>query len=126
MSISDILHQFATDTQTKTILLLIGADLILGVLAAFKAGTFKLTYVANFARNDLLGKVVPFFAVDALAMVAGSTDVVIPGLDLSIVADGMFVAVTAAMVGSLVSSLTDLGVALPASLGRGTSAADAE
>lgn len=121
MTVDQIIHAVATDSQTQTVLGLILLDLVLGVAAAIKLGTFALSYVANFARNDVLSKAVPFFVVDAFAAVAGSTSIVVDQLDLTNVAHGMFVAVTAAMVGSVVSSLKDLGFdVLPPALGRGT------
>jgi hypothetical protein len=114
VTIAQILHQFVTDKQTQTIVALIVVDLILGVAAALKLGTFRLAYLANFARNDVLGKVAPFLVISAAADVAGGVNIVIPGLDLKNMATGMFVGISAAMVGSILSSLKDLtGAALP-------------
>lgn len=120
MTIDQIVHAVATDSQTTTVAALIVLDLVLGVLAALKTRTFALSYVANFARNDVLGKAVPFFVVDGFSAVAGNASVVVDQVDLTNVAHGMFVAITAAMVGSVVSSLKDLGFdVLPPALGRG-------
>jgi hypothetical protein len=55
VTIADILHRVATDSQTTTVAALIILDLVLGVLAGLKTRTFALSYVANFARNDVLG-----------------------------------------------------------------------
>ena len=121
MSPSQILNQFINDNQTQAILALIVLDLILGVIAAFvnKGQSFALSYLANFMRNDVLSKVVPFFILSAGAIVSGGTDIVIPGFDMDVVVHGAFIAIAAALVGSLISSLTDLGFPLPAILGRG-------
>ena len=112
MSITDILSSFAHDKQLGLVLFLIAADFVLGVLAAFNLGTFRLTYIANFAHNDLLKKVVPWFAVYALDKASHAANIVGP-VDFSQVATAAFVAVVAAMVGSLLSSLNDLGLSLP-------------
>jgi hypothetical protein len=120
MNLGNLLHQFVSDTQFQTVAALIVLDLILGVAAAAKTRTFQVAYLANFARNDVLGKVVPFFVIDSAAIVAGGTNIFIPGVDLTNVAHGMFVLVTAAMVGSLLSSLKDLGFStIPAAAGSG-------
>jgi hypothetical protein len=114
VTIAQILSLFVHDKQSQTILALILVDLILGVAAALKLGTFRLAYLANFARNDVLGKVAPFLVISAAADVAGGVNIVIPGLDLKNMATGMFVGISAAMVGSILSSLKDLtGAALP-------------
>ena len=115
MSITAILASFAHDKQLALVLSLIVADFVLGVLAAFKAGTFRLTYVSNFARNDLLGKVVPWFAVFALDKATSGAGIVGP-VDFSHAATIAFGIVTLAMAGSILSSLADLGISLPAQL----------
>lgn len=120
MTFGQLLHSFVTDDMTTAVLAAIILDLVLGVAAAVKLGSFALGYVANFARNDVLGKVLPFLVIHAAADVAGATDVVIPGLDLDLISQGMFALVMAALVGSVLSSLKDLGFsALPGTLGRG-------
>jgi len=53
-------HAFFEDARVQTLLVLIALDIALGVVASVKAGNFRLSFVADFARNDLLGKVVPF------------------------------------------------------------------
>lgn len=121
MTIAQILSLFVHDKQTQTILALIVVDLVIGVIAAVKLGTFRLTYLANFARNDLLGKVAPFLVLSAAADVAGGFNIVLPGIDLTNIAHGLFVVISAAMVGSILSSLKDLGVtAIPEALGGHT------
>jgi hypothetical protein len=116
MNITEILHSFAGDEQVKAVIILIAADIILGIVAAVvnPGQHFSLTYIANFLRNDVLGKVVPWFALFALGKTSGA-DVL--GVDFSTIADGAFVLVGAALVGSLLSSLSDLGLPIPAELG---------
>ena len=103
-------NAFFEDARVQTVLLLIALDLALGVIAALKVGNFRLSFIADFLRNDVLGKVVPFAVLYAGYKYAGSVDIVIPGVDLELVMDGAWVIVLAALVGSLLSSLKDLGL----------------
>lgn len=112
MSITEILASFAKDTQVSIVLSLIAADFVLGIAAALKLGTFRMTYIANFARNDLLGKVLPWFAVFALSKASGAAGLVGP-IDWGNASDALFVIATGAMGGSILKSLADFGVTLP-------------
>lgn len=103
-------NAFFEDARVQTVLLLIALDLALGVVAAVKVGNFRLSFIADFLRNDVLGKVVPFGVLYAGYKYAGSVDIVIPGVDLELVMDGAWIIVLAALVGSLLSSLRDLGL----------------
>lgn len=111
MNITAILASFAHDKQVALVLLLIVADFILGVLAAFRAGTFRLTYIANFIHNDLLkvGLWLGVFAFDKASHAAG----IVGPIDWNQANLVTFAILTAAMVGSILSSLADLGVSLP-------------
>lgn len=124
MDLTQILHAFAENDQFRAVAVLIALDIVLGIVAAAadKTQEFSLTFVGNFLRNDVLGKVVPWFALYAAAKASGSADVV-AGVDLGTVADAAFVFTTAALVGSLVTSLGDLGVPLPEPLTRSRGAA---
>jgi len=103
-------HAFFEDARVQTLLVLIALDIGLGVIAALKVGNFRLSFIADFARNDLLGKVAPFALIYAGYKYAGSVDLVIPGVDLEVVMNGVWVIVLAALVGSLLGSLKDLGL----------------
>jgi hypothetical protein len=120
MSISLVLHQFAADATVKAVLVMIALNLVLGVAAAVHNSSqqFSLAKVGLFLRDDVLGKVVPWFAVYAMWKLA--PDVSVIGLDLEVIEKGVFVIVVAALVGSMTSSLADLGlkVPLPLSLGK--------
>lgn len=121
MTVAEIIHRIATDQQLQTMLGVVALDLLLGVLAALKMGTFNLAYVTNFMRNDVLGKVVPWAVLDTFAIVAGGYNIIISGLDFTNIAKAAGVAIIAAMVGSILGSLKDLGLlsALPPALGSG-------
>ena len=103
-------HAFFNDQRVQVILLLVALDLALGVIAALKKGDFRLSFVADFARNDILGKVAPFGVIYAGYLYAGSADIVIPGFDLEVAMNGAFVIVLAALVGSLLGSIKELGL----------------
>lgn len=117
MSVPDVVHAFASDATFQAVLVLIVLDIVLGVAAAAKLGQFGLEKVALFARDDLLGKVVPWFAIYSAWKFAPNVDVL--GVDLEVIEKGVFVFVVAALVGSLLSSLADLGLKIPSPLGRG-------
>lgn len=108
---------FFSDPQFSWVAGMIVLDLILGVAAAFYTKTFALTYVSNFLRNDVLGKVFPWFVLSVGAK-SGVVDVLPGGVDLSTIATGVFVGVMAALIGSLITSLGDFGVTLPTMLQR--------
>jgi len=107
---STLLRAFADATSVHIALLLVILDLVLGVLAAFKMGTFRLSYVADTAKTDILYKLFPYFLFFAAAHVAGGQDAVIPGLDVAFIADGIYVLIVGAWVGSILGSLYDLGL----------------
>ena len=106
-------HTFFTDAKVQSLLLLVLIDFVLGVMAALKAKTFQFDYVATFAKDDLLGKVVPYFTIYVGALVAGKTNMVIPDLNFGVVAMAVYVAVVAAMAGSIKGSLQNLGFSIP-------------
>lgn len=110
-SLPQILHDFVTDKQVTLVAILIAADLVFGIAAALKLGTFNLSYIATFLKDDVLGKVVPWFALFAFSKVSPGN--LVAGIDFGALATSAFVLVTAALAGSLVSSLADLGVPVP-------------
>ena len=111
MTLGTLLHAFVSDATVKTVAALVAADFILGVAAALKDGSFSFGYLHGFLTNDVLGKVVPFFALYAGAKVGTS------GNWFSGIRDATFAAVVAGMTASILKSLGDLGVAnLPAVL----------
>lgn len=104
------LHTFAADDKVHIALLLVLADFIFGVAAAVKANSFRLSFVADLLRKDILGKLLPYFGLYAMALVAGNIDVVIPGLDFGVLAGAAYALLVAALVGSILSSVRTLGV----------------
>lgn len=113
----EALKAFVNDATLQAVLVLIALDLVLGVVAAVKTSEFSFAKLAGFARDDVLGKVVPWFVLYAAAFFAPAVDVL--GVDLDTVQKGVFALVVVALVGSLMSSLADLGFQLPNPLSRG-------
>lgn len=110
MGFGQLLSHFFHDGKVEAALAAIAIDFVLGVAAAAKLKIFRLSYVSDFLRNDVLGKLLPYFVLYSGSLLAGSQDIVIPGLDLGLVAGAVYVAVMAAWVGSIMSSLAQLGL----------------
>ena len=117
MSLPEVVSSFADDKQLQAVLVMIVLDIVLGVIAAAKLGTFAFSKVAAFLKDDVLGKVLPWFAVFAAAKFAPSVDVL--GVDLNQVQTVFWAAVVVALVASLTASAADLGVTLPRSVATG-------
>lgn len=113
MGLGPLLREFATKETTQIVLLVLIADFFLGVCAAVKQDTFHFAYVSDFLKTDILGKVVPYFILSSLALVAGHVNILIPGLDFGVLAGFAYAALMVALVGSILSSMKHLGVPLP-------------
>jgi len=104
-------YTFAHDTKVHIALFIVIVDILFGVAAAAKSNhNFRFSYLADFARNDILEKLLPYFALYVLALVAGSTDIVIPGLDFGVFAGATYVALVVALTASILNSLNELGI----------------
>ncbi len=117
MSIPDAVNSFAHDKQLQAVLVLIVLDILLGIVAAVKLGMFAFSKISAFLKDDVLGKVVPWFAIFAAAKFAPSVDVL--GIDLNQLQTVFWAAVVVALVASLAASADDLGVPMPAVVGTG-------
>lgn len=116
MSIPQILSEFAHDKQVATVAVLLAADIVFGILAAFKTRTFDVTRLADFSFDDVVKKVLPWLAVFALAKLAPGNFVA--GVNLSSISDGYFAVIVAQMSGSLLNSFQDLGFPIPTALAK--------
>jgi len=106
-----LIHAFFNDTRTQVILLAAALDLLLGVIVAFwKTKNFRLSFVADVFRNDIIPKVLGFLVIYAGYLYAKNVDVVIPGLDLEVLMNGAFGVITLALVGSILGSVKQLGL----------------
>ena len=104
----DLVKQFANDSMVITIAILVALDFVLGVSASVKdpAQGFRLSYVSDFLRNDVLGKMVPYYAVWVAVNVGGDFEVAgIPAIE-----DGVGAIVVAALAASVLGSLRDMGL----------------
>jgi len=106
-----LINAFWNDGKVDVLVALIALDFVLGVFVALKARTFRLSYVADFLRKDVVFKIGGYFALYAASYYAGQEDILsIPGLDLGVVAGAAYVTVVAAMVGSILNSISELGI----------------
>ena len=117
MTLSEVAHAIVSDAMAKAILVLIVLDLALGVVASAKAGAFNFSKVAVFLRDDVLGKAAPWALLYGAWQWAPDVDVI--GVDLEIVTRAAGALVVAALAGSLISSLGELGLPVPNPLNRG-------
>jgi hypothetical protein len=102
-----IVDAFIDDPTVRLLGVLVLLDFLLGSFAAFYTKSFRLSYFADVFRNDVLGKVLPYYTLWAALHVSG-IDWSVGGLD--IVEEGAGAIVIAALVGSILNSLTDLGL----------------
>lgn len=105
----NFLRLFAEDPKVRALFALIVLDFLLGVFAAIKRGEFRLSYVADFMKSDVAGKLAPYALLVLVLRLAG--DIEIPGLPLGLIETGAFGLIALAMAGSVMSSLKDLGIA---------------
>ncbi len=102
-----IVDAFVDDPTVRILAVLVLLDFLLGTFAAFYTKSFRLSYFADVFRNDVLGKVLPYYTLWAALHVSG-IDWSVGGLD--VVEEGAGAIVIAALVGSVLNSLTDLGL----------------
>ena len=112
VSIGQVVSSFAHDGYLQAVLIMVALDLLLGIIASIKTRQFKFSWVAGFAQDDLLGKVFPWFLIYAASKYAPNVSVL--GIDMTAIEKIVFAAVATALAGSMLSSLKDLGLPLPA------------
>lgn len=113
MSLVEALTAVFTGIDFQAAITLICLDGVLGTAAAWKMGTFRLSYFADFLRNDVAFKLMPWVAISIAAEFAGSQQIVFPGLDLDAIAYAFYAAVVVAWIASLLGSMKQLGVPIP-------------
>ncbi len=101
-----LIEQFANDDTVRLIAALVLLDIVLGVAAAIKVGTFQFNYLMDFLRNDVLGKLLPYFAVWGAVRLAG--DVELGGI--GIIEETIGVGIVVALGASILNSVRDLGL----------------
>lgn len=109
---NSVLNAFVDDPTVRLIAVLVALDFVLGTAAAFYTRTFRLSFLADAFRNDVLGKLVPYYALWAALHVSG-IDWSIGGFD--VIEESTGAVAIAALVGSVLNSLRDFGLAKNAS-----------
>lgn len=67
----NLLNQFTEDPTVIALAVLVVLDVLLGVASALKARKFKFVLISDFLRADVLGKLVPYYAVWAAVHIGG-------------------------------------------------------
>lgn len=110
-TLGGLLEQFWNDGKVDWLVLLVVVDFILGVISALRRGTFRLSYVADFLRKDVIFKLGGYLVLYAGAVYAGEAEVLgIPEFDPGLLAGAAYAVVVAAFVGSILNSLRELGL----------------
>ena len=108
LNFGQLLAAFAKDSQVHIVITLVVVDILLGICAAVKMGKFSLSYVADFLRNDIVLKMFPWFVLYAAGKLTSSNP--IPGIEFTTLAKGAFGLICAALIGSIGSSVLQLGL----------------
>lgn len=103
-----VLEAFTGDPKVQAAAILVLLDIFLGVIASIKSHTFSWGRVADFLRDDILYKLLPYYGIWAATYVGG--DLVIPGVDIGAISAAAYLAVVAAMAYSIFKSLQELGL----------------
>lgn len=101
-----LLNQFQDDPTVIALSILVAVDVVLGVLSAFKRGVFKFVIVADFLRADVLGKLLPYYAIWAAVHIGG--DVMLG--DLGLIEETTGALAIAAIGASVLNSVKELGL----------------
>lgn len=110
-TIGGLLEQFWNDGKVDWLVLLLVVDFVLGVVSALRRRTFRLAFVADFLRKDVIFKLGGYLVLYAGAVYAGQAEVLgIPEFDPGLLAGTAYAVVVAAFVGSILNSLNELGL----------------
>jgi hypothetical protein len=104
------LAAWGLDDKLIVALGLIAVDFLTGVAAAFKLGTFRLSYAADFLHSDVAQKVIPWGAIYVVDKATDGDG--FSFLNLGVAAGAAYVVMVAALSASIVSNFRDLGVAI--------------
>lgn len=105
---SGLVDAFTSDPTVRIIAALWVLDFLLGLFSGVKAGEFRLSYIADTFRNDVIGKILPYYTLWAALHITG-IDWSVGGLD--VIEESAGAVVIAAFVGSVLNSLRELGLA---------------
>lgn len=100
----ELIMTIYSNPQVKYLLILIAANLVLGVLVSLRSKDFRLIAVADFVWNRII-PVLTGYGVVAFIATANP--------ELGVVRDFVWVALTAGLLGLVLTNLKDLKVPLP-------------
>lgn len=103
-----LLRDFGNDPTVIAIAALVALDVVLGVSAALanKQQKFQFSYIADFLKADVLGKLVPYAGLWIVLHLTG--DIELGGIEA--VEEGVGVFIIASVSASVLNSLRDLGI----------------
>ena len=101
-----LIHDFANDPGVRLAVVLVALDIVLGISASVKAGTFRLGWLTDFLRADILFRLVPYFGIWAAVRLGGDFELAGVGAIEETVGGAVMLAVG----GSILNSLRDLGL----------------
>lgn len=102
-----LIDAFIDDPTVRLIGVAWALDFLLGLYAGIKMKRFRLSYIADTFRNDLIGKVLPYYTLWAALHITG-IDWSVSGFD--VVEETTGAVVVGALAGSVFNSLRDLGL----------------
>ena len=103
----NLLNHFTEDPTVIGLGILVVLDVLLGVIVALKNNVFKFVLVSDFLRADVLGKLVPYYAIWAAVHVGGDVSLG----DFGIIEETAGALAIAAIGASVLNSVRDLGLA---------------
>ena len=106
MELAQLLEHFTDDPTVIGLAVLITLDVVLGVCAALKAKTFKFVLIADFLRADVLGKLVPYYAIWAAVHLGGDVEFG----DFGVIEETAGALAIAAVGASVLNSIRELGL----------------
>lgn len=101
-----LLRQFTEDPTVIGLAVLVALDVILGVSSAIKLKRFKFVLISDFLRADILGKLVPYYAIWAAVHLTG--DVMLG--DFGLIEETAGATAVLAIGASVLNSVRDLGL----------------
>ena len=111
----DLLNQFTEDPTVIALAVLVALDVILGVSAAIYRPDqhFRLVIIGDFLRADVLGMLLPYYAIWAAVHVGGDVEFE----DFGVIEETTGALAVAAIGASVLNSIRDLGLSrLPAAV----------
>lgn len=109
MDLTAFFNSFVDDPNVRILVGLVALDFILGISAALVNPTmgFRLSFIGDIFRNDVLGKLIPYLGIWVVLHSSG-VDFSVAGIDA--IEETTFAIAALALGGSILSSLNDMGL----------------